>query len=39
MNHHMEVKFSTVMSEDNRPCIAIDFSRPPIPDYEKNSYN
>jgi len=35
MNNHMEVKFSTVMSEDNRPCIAIDFSRQPLPDYDK----
>jgi hypothetical protein len=36
MNHHMEIKFTTVLSEDNRPCIAIDFSRHPIPDYDKN---
>lgn len=35
MNNHMEVKFSTVMSEDQRPCIAIDFSRQPLPDYDK----
>lgn len=35
MDHHMEVVFSTVMSADNRPCIAIDFSRPPIPEFEK----
>ena len=34
MNHHMELKFSTVFSEDNRPCIAIDFSRQPIVDYD-----
>ena len=36
MNHHMELKFSTIFSEDNRPCIAIDFSRQPIADYDKN---
>lgn len=36
MNHHMELKFSTIFSEDKRPCIAIDFSRHPIPDYDKN---
>lgn len=36
MNHHMELKFSTVFSEDNRPCIAIDFNRQPIIDYDKN---
>jgi hypothetical protein len=35
LNNNMEVKFSTVMSEDNRPCIAIDFSKPPIADYYK----
>lgn len=36
MNNHMEVKFSAVMSTDNRPCIAIDFSKPPMPNFEKN---
>jgi hypothetical protein len=36
MNSPLEVKFSTVMSPDNRPCIAIDFSRPPIPEYDKH---
>jgi hypothetical protein len=36
MNHHMELRFSTVLSEDNRPCIAIDFNRQPIADYDKN---
>jgi hypothetical protein len=33
MNNRMEVKFSTTMTEDKRPCIAIDFSRPPLADY------
>jgi hypothetical protein len=36
MNNKMEVKFSTVMSTDNRPCIAIEFSRPPLPNFEKH---
>jgi hypothetical protein len=36
MNNHMEVKLSTVMSVDNRPCIAIDFSKQPLPDYDNN---
>lgn len=36
MNTPLEVKFSTVMSPDNQPCIAIDFSRPPIADYDKH---
>lgn len=38
-NNHMEVLFSTTMSTDGRPCIAIDFSKPPVADYEKNSYD
>jgi hypothetical protein len=36
MNNHMEVKFSTTLSDDNRPCIVISFARHPIPDYQKN---
>jgi len=36
LNNKMEVRFSAVMSEDNRPCIAIDFSRAPIPDFQKH---
>jgi hypothetical protein len=35
VDNHMNVKVSTVLSKDNRPCLAIDFSRPPISDYEK----
>jgi hypothetical protein len=34
-DHRMEVQFSTVLSEDKRPCIAIDFSKPPVPDYDR----
>ena len=36
LNNKMEVKFSTVMSTDNRPCLAIEFSKPPMPNYEKH---
>jgi hypothetical protein len=36
VNNPMEVQFSTVLSDDNRPCLVIDFSRAPVPDYEKN---
>ena len=36
MDNHMELKFTTTMSENNQPCIAIDFSRQPIADYDKN---
>ena len=39
VSNHMEVVFSTVMSTDGRPCVAIDFSKPPIADYDKNSYD
>ena len=39
MSNKMEVVFSTVMSTDNRPCLAIDFTKPPVMDYEKNAYN
>jgi len=35
-NNIMEVNLSTVMSQDNRPCIAISFPRNPIPNYEKH---
>lgn len=33
MNNQVEVVFSTVMSPDQRPCIAIDFRLPPTGDY------
>ena len=36
MNNRMEVQFSTVMSSDQRPCIAIDFVNPPIADYNRH---
>lgn len=31
----IEVAISTVMSPDKRPCIAVDFNRPPVLDYSK----
>ena len=31
----LEISFSTIMSEDGRPCIAIDFAVAPIPDFWK----
>lgn len=36
LGNKLDVKLSTTMTPDGRPCIAIDFSRPPIPDYEKH---
>lgn len=35
VNDRLEVVFSTVLSPDQRPCVAIDFSAPPIADYSK----
>lgn len=34
-DHRLEVQFSTVMSTDQRPCIAIDFEEPPFVEYSK----
>jgi hypothetical protein len=33
LTDRFEVQFSTVLSPDNRPCIAIDFSSPPQAEY------
>jgi hypothetical protein len=35
-NNHLEILFSTTMSPDQRPCIAIDFAKPPIREYHRN---
>lgn len=32
-NKHVEVKFSSVLSPDGRPCLAIDFTTPPFTEY------
>jgi Family of unknown function (DUF6353) len=34
-NQMMDVKFSTVLSSDNRPCIAIDFEPVPFVEYDR----
>lgn len=34
----MEVEFSTTLSEDGRPCISIDFKKPPITTYNRHTY-
>lgn len=34
-NQQMDVVFSTVLSSDNRPCIAIDFDPVPFADYDR----
>lgn len=36
VSNRMEVKFSTTMSEDNRPCLVIGFTKMPSADYDKN---
>lgn len=35
VSNRMEVKFTTTMSEDNRPCLVIEFSKMPSMDYNK----
>ena len=35
VDNRCEVKFSTQMSSDDRPCVAIDFHYAPVPDYGK----
>lgn len=32
-NKHVEVQFSSVLSPDGRPCLAIDFTTPPFTEY------
>ena len=39
INNHMEVTFSTSMTPDGRPCIAIDFVNPPTLDYHKAAWD
>jgi hypothetical protein len=34
-NEVFEVKISTVLSPDNRPCLAVDFARAPFPEYSR----
>lgn len=34
-NEHMDINFSTVLSSDNRPCIAIDFDPTPFVEYDR----
>lgn len=34
-NQQMDIVFSTVLSSDNRPCIAIDFDPAPFADYDR----
>lgn len=38
LDNRLEIKFTTVMSTDQRPCVAIGFHFPPVPDYGKHVY-
>ena len=38
LDNRLEIRFSTVISADQRPCLAIDFVFPPVPDYGKHVY-
>jgi hypothetical protein len=35
LTERFEVRFSTVLSPDQRPCIALEFAHPPMPEYTK----
>lgn len=35
VDHRLEVKFSTTMSEDNRPCLVVGFVHMPVTEYNK----
>ncbi len=37
-NNNIEVQFSTTMSPDGRPCIAVDFAKQPISDYNRTAW-
>lgn len=39
VNQHVEVDFSTILSSDDRPCIAISFKDNPIADYHKRAWD
>lgn len=39
IGNQMEVKISTVMSPDNRPCLAIDFNPYPVYNYNQHKYD
>lgn len=36
LNSNMEVVFSSTLSPDGRPCLAISFARNPMPEYDKS---
>jgi Family of unknown function (DUF6353) len=39
LNNKLEVRISAVLSTDNRPCLAIDFVKPPYTDYDKKAWD
>ncbi len=38
MNNNIEVTFSTTLSTDDRPCIAVDFVKQPVSDYDRTAW-
>lgn len=38
-NDNLEVQISTVLSDDEKPCLAIDFTPPPSSEYHKTLYD
>jgi hypothetical protein len=38
LENRLEIRFSTQLTSDQRPCITIDFTYPPMPDYGKHVY-
>jgi hypothetical protein len=38
-NNNIEVQFSTTLSPDGRPCIAVDFAKQPISDYNRTAWD
>ena len=38
LDNRLEIKFSSHLSSDNRPCVAMEYHFPPVPDYGKHVY-
>ena len=38
LENRLEIRFSTALTTDQRPCIAIEFQVAPAPDYGKHVY-
>jgi len=38
LDNRLEIKFSSHLSSDKRPCVAIEYHFPPVPDYGRHVY-